>query len=656
MIAAWMLWSIGAGLLFCLAGLAAEKLLKRGRRWVWLAAGAGTVALPAIRMMSGGGGADSSVLPAAPILLEPVTMTVASDSTLHSLDDTLLLAWVLLSAILLVAALMGGVRFLRRRASWDAGTLLGRDVLWSQDTGPAVVGLFGSCVVLPTWVQAAGAARQELILAHEEQHLRARDVHLRFLFGALLLAFAWNPAIWLQYRRLSLAIELDCDQRVMDRLPDHRRLYGDLLLRVGSGAGALPGIAVTALAEQRSLLERRIRQLLSKAPEVRMAQAAFLVFGAVLLIGVAVSIPGITGEGPVGVDGSAEEAGTLRIFPGAEHIVLPSLSSAPVFTPYTVKPNYVNAGEVHAALEREYPPLLRDAGIGGTVIVWFFIDEEGVVRNQQVQTSSGHQALDDAALRVAPVFRFTPALNRDQAVPVWVQLPITFTTGESAAAKESEAESAEEAAVQQEALRRATAIIGSRIEELAADEREISTAPVFTPYTKKPDYTNAAEVRSALEREYPPLLRDAGIGGTTIVWFFIDENGVVKNQVIQQSSGNEAMDEAALRVAPVFEFTPAENRGEPVPAWVQLPITFTDRDGADGAGAEASARPGFHFSQTEGVYVLTPNTERPDLRCALLPDTGKVHCRSLEATRPALPPGSRFSRSVPIQEGTTPVR
>ena len=104
------------------------------------------------------------------------------------------------------------------------------------------------------------------------------------------------------------------------------------------------------------------------------------------------------------------------------------IGAAPVFTPYTVKPDYTNANEVRRALEREYPPLLRDAGIGGTTIVWFFIDEQGVVQNQVVQASSGHQALDDAALRVAPVFKFTPALNRDKAVPVWVQLPITFTT------------------------------------------------------------------------------------------------------------------------------------------------------------------------------------------------------------------------------------
>ncbi len=104
------------------------------------------------------------------------------------------------------------------------------------------------------------------------------------------------------------------------------------------------------------------------------------------------------------------------------------ISAAPVFTPYTVAPDYTNGAEVMRALEREYPPLLRDAGIGGTTIVWFFIDEQGTVRNQRVNETSGHTALDDAALRVAPVFKFTPALNRDKAVPVWVQLPITFTT------------------------------------------------------------------------------------------------------------------------------------------------------------------------------------------------------------------------------------
>jgi protein TonB len=104
------------------------------------------------------------------------------------------------------------------------------------------------------------------------------------------------------------------------------------------------------------------------------------------------------------------------------------ISAAPTFTPFTVQPDIRNRDELARAMEREYPPLLRDAGIGGTVIVHFFIDEEGVVRNSVLAESSGHRALDEAALRIAPIIEFTPALNRDRRVPVWIRLPITFQT------------------------------------------------------------------------------------------------------------------------------------------------------------------------------------------------------------------------------------
>jgi protein TonB len=104
------------------------------------------------------------------------------------------------------------------------------------------------------------------------------------------------------------------------------------------------------------------------------------------------------------------------------------IGAAPVFTPFTVRPDIKNRREIARAMEREYPPLLRDAGIGGTVTVWFFINEAGEVQNTRVDTSSGHKALDDAALKVADVIQFTPALNRDKRVPVWISLPITFTT------------------------------------------------------------------------------------------------------------------------------------------------------------------------------------------------------------------------------------
>ena len=104
----------------------------------------------------------------------------------------------------------------------------------------------------------------------------------------------------------------------------------------------------------------------------------------------------------------------------------PDLSAGPVFTPMTVRPEIRNRSEVQAALMREYPRILREAGIGGTVVVWFLVSEEGTVLERRVSESSGHNLLDEAALRVADAFTFSPAMNRDKIVPVWILLPITF--------------------------------------------------------------------------------------------------------------------------------------------------------------------------------------------------------------------------------------
>ncbi|MFC1662342.1 energy transducer TonB, partial [Gemmatimonadota bacterium] len=236
------------------------------------------------------------------------------------------------------------------------------------------------------------------------------------------------------------------------------------------------------------------------------------------------------------------------------------VENAPTFTPYTVQPDVTNREEVVAAFEREYPPLLRDAGIGGQVLVWLFIDETGTVQRLQVAESSGHEALDDAALRVAGVAEFTPAENEGSPVPVWISLPFTFRV--RGAAGPEDPQSFRESAETPEAT------------EPPAD---MASAPTFTPYTVQPDIKNREEIQRALEGEYPPLLRDAGIGGQVLVWFLIDRDGKTRRVLLNQTSGHEALDEAALRVAEVIEFTPALNQDERVPVWISLPITFRTR-------------------------------------------------------------------------------
>jgi periplasmic protein TonB len=100
------------------------------------------------------------------------------------------------------------------------------------------------------------------------------------------------------------------------------------------------------------------------------------------------------------------------------------------FTPMTVRPRLLNSRDVARALERFYPPALRDAGIGGTVVVWFYIDTEGRVQETRIHQPSGFEALDRAALQVADRMEFSPALNRDERVAVWVALPVTFEARE----------------------------------------------------------------------------------------------------------------------------------------------------------------------------------------------------------------------------------
>jgi protein TonB len=120
------------------------------------------------------------------------------------------------------------------------------------------------------------------------------------------------------------------------------------------------------------------------------------------------------------------EDNAIEDLPPPPSEVATDISAAPTFTPYTVAPSILNRDEVVRAMVREYPALLRDAGIGGTVRVYFFIDEGGQVRDTRIDQSSGHEALDEAALAVADVYRFSAALNRDKKVPVWVSFPITF--------------------------------------------------------------------------------------------------------------------------------------------------------------------------------------------------------------------------------------
>jgi len=98
----------------------------------------------------------------------------------------------------------------------------------------------------------------------------------------------------------------------------------------------------------------------------------------------------------------------------------------PSYIPRDVEPRLKNGAEIRRLLERLYPSMLREAGIGGEVTLWVFVDEGGKAAKSQVQKSSGYPAFDNAAEQIVAQMEFSPAMNRDKPVGVWVAQRIDF--------------------------------------------------------------------------------------------------------------------------------------------------------------------------------------------------------------------------------------
>ena len=559
MIAAWMLWSVGVGLLLLVAGLAAERLFEGRRRWVWAVACAGTVLLTAVRVFATGGsgsedlsgglvmtevaapgtnaaGALEGVEAATgtlPGTSSPAFLPVAipHDSVLHTLDGILLPAWLALSAGLALWALIGAGRLRRRRRDWEPGTLLDQPVQWSRDTGPAIVGLFRPSVVLPSWVSDVEASKQRLILAHEEEHRRAGDGILRFAMAALLVAFPWNPFLWLHYRHLCLAIELDCDHRVMRRLPDRRWLYGDLLVLAGARRGIRPGFAPTAFAERRSFLERRIGRLLSEAPEVPMAQAAFFAFAAILVVGVAMWVPGVTEETAQPEELPLPEAD----FPTMAFTSFYLGSYIRSKIQHSISPTYDWTFSFRYEFKPEFKPEFK----------------------RPLVMSIEPEIFADAVEPFEPP-AFKPTRIQGQGILGW-----------------SDVEWAPDAALPVVSLPTAPSPYTAAYEvPPVPSDASVMETPQYVYHTTRPELANRWHIKRMLEDEYPADVRDAGIGGTTVLYLFVNTDGTVSDAIVKTSSGHPSLDWAAVQAAKSARFLPASNEGIPVGIWIEMEMPF----------------------------------------------------------------------------------
>jgi TonB family protein len=103
-------------------------------------------------------------------------------------------------------------------------------------------------------------------------------------------------------------------------------------------------------------------------------------------------------------------------------------SDVPSYIPRDVEPRVTNNRTVVRILEQRYPSMLREAGISGSVILYIFVNERGEPEKSQVQQGSGYAQFDAAAAQVAERMEFSPAMNRDKPVGVWILQRIDFNT------------------------------------------------------------------------------------------------------------------------------------------------------------------------------------------------------------------------------------
>jgi hypothetical protein len=242
----------------------------------------------------------------------------------------------------------------------------GVPVLLSPSTGPAVIGLFRSRIVLPQWVvDDAPDDVRALLMEHEREHLRAGDPRLLAVGLAAVALMPWNPAAWWQLRRLRLAVEVDCDARVLARRADVRA-YGTLLLEVGRrGTGGR--LLAAAFSEPASFLERRIRIMTS--PRVRRPWLRAAGFGAAAL---AMIVAACEAPGPVQPSPS-------------------SVSMQPVRTERTTGVQAVSSGvrisraDIESAVRTHYPEVFSAAATETSTLMFVIAPGGEIEKHERVQ-------------------------------------------------------------------------------------------------------------------------------------------------------------------------------------------------------------------------------------------------------------------------------
>lgn len=276
---AWMVYSIVVGALVALAALAGERIarvLNVPTRWGWAGGLVVTLVLSAAAPYRNFGRLESVEAPtsvsatavALPLeaRLGEVTRWIPSAIAPFAAG-----AWIAVTAVLLGLMFVVYARLRRASREWPVTNVHGESVRVSPQVGPVVIGVVRPEIVVPQWLLTRDDDDQRLVIAHESEHVASRDTALLTSACVVCALMPWNPAVWLMLSRLRLAVEVDCDARVLRRGVELRS-YGALLIDLAEHAMPLR-FGLAALANRPSHLHQRIVAMKSRVPKFARLRA-----------------------------------------------------------------------------------------------------------------------------------------------------------------------------------------------------------------------------------------------------------------------------------------------------------------------------------------------------------------------------------------------
>jgi len=310
---------------FCLgfAALLVERALPSTfpRRWLWCLVLAMSIAVPGYYRTHHNWSVDTALATRA---VQPSSGQLAAApfapldpgwwQRTESYDQAINRVWLSVSAMLFLWGLANSWRVLRlvsnaRRRQGSFASIDGVPVVVTDSIGPATVGLWDSQVLVPRWVLALSGVQRQYVLRHEDEHRRSHDAHLLLVTSLVLLLMPWNLAFWWQLRRLALAVETDCDSRVVAAIGDAHG-YGELLLKVAQATSGAPRLQPALLGA--GMLERRLTELVG--PPRQRVQRLIAAAAACALLMLAFSMPH-----PVLSKGSHHHPATTSVATKAAH-------------------------------------------------------------------------------------------------------------------------------------------------------------------------------------------------------------------------------------------------------------------------------------------------------------------------------------------------